>query len=266
MAAPVPRGPLAVRWHGIDLPDVRAGAAAEATVELENAGSAAWRARGEAGVLLSYHWLDDLGNPLVWDGERSPLPEPVAPGERRRLPLSLRGPMPPGRYRLAVDLVEEFRFWFADLGNTPLTLDVDVQPRIERRLAVRGGDAAALAAQDEPLVAEAEAEAIAHLGRAAAPAADWSRRVLDAHQEGFAVVGGAVAVQGGRLRHGRGELQAWTPGGGRQPRFPHPLLCPSLVREAGGEWVDEVGGLPALRPSNAEPWIFDGRIVLHVRL
>lgn len=271
MAAPVPRGPLAVRWHGLDLPDVlRAGAPVDATVELENAGSAPWRSRGEAGVQLSYHWLDDRGNALVWDGERTRLPEPVAPGERRRLPMRLRAPIPPGAYGLAVDLVEEFRFWFADVGNVPLQRAVAVRPRIERRLAARGGDPAALAAQEEPLVAEAAAEAVAHLAPGIAPAADWSRRVLDAHQEGYAVVGGSVAVGRGLLGRGlfgrgRRDLRPWAPGGGRQPRFPHPLLCPSLVRGADGDWVGEVAGLPALRPSADEPWLFDGRITVHVR-
>jgi hypothetical protein len=264
MAAPVPRGPLAVRWHGVELPAVRAGAWTEGAVELENAGSATWHSRGEAGVQLSYHWLDRRGNPLVFDGERTALPEPVAPGERRRLPLRVRGPMPPGPYRLAVDLIEEARFWFEEVGNAPFQLDLDVRPRIERRLAARGGNDAALAAQDEPLVPDAEAEAVAYLRPDVAPAADWSRRVLDAHQEGYAVVGGALSVARGILRRGRRELEPWAPGGGRQPRFPHPLLCPSLVRDASGDWVGEVAGLPAFRPTFGEFWVFDGRIVAGV--
>lgn len=263
MAASVPAGPLAVRWHGADTGPVHAGTRTSVVVELENAGSAEWRSRGESGVQLSYHWLDPLGNPLVWDGERTTLPEPVPPGRRVRLLLGLRAPLRPGRYRLAIDLVEELRFWFADVGNAPLELGVDVQPRIARRLAARGGDARSLAAQDEPLVAEDAAEAVAHLGPDAAPAADWSRRVLDAHQEGYAVVGGAVEARGRARRRPR-ELAPWAPGSGRVPRFPHPLLCPSLVRGADGEWLEPVAGLPALRPPPGEPWLFDGRIVVRL--
>ena len=44
----------------------------------------------------SYHWLDERGNPIVWDGLRTPLPHAVAPGERVTLALALRGPIPPG--------------------------------------------------------------------------------------------------------------------------------------------------------------------------
>src|SRR6185295_3586661 len=120
----------------------------------------------------------------------------VAPGEEVEVETLLRAPQPPGRYRLAFDLVEEFRFWFAEIGSSPLEIEVDVKPRIsERRLAVvvhggtDDGTAAALAAQEEPFVA-AEAVATAHLVAGALPDPDWSARVLDAHAEGFAAVGG----------------------------------------------------------------------------
>lgn len=264
MAASVPAGPLAVRWHGVESRPVRAGARTSAVVELENAGSAEWRSRGEEGVQLSYHWLDPLGNAILWDGERTPLPEPIAPGRRVRLPFELRGPLPPGRYRLAVDLVEEFQFWFADVGNAALELAVEVQPRIARRLAARGGHPQALAAQHEALVGEDEAEAVAHLAPHVAPASDWAQRVLDAHQEGYAVVGGAVAPQRRPLGRRRSELGPWAPGGGRLPGFQHPLLCPSLVSGGEAEWVADVAGLPAVRPPPDEPWLFDGRIVVRL--
>jgi hypothetical protein len=262
MSGHVPAGPLAVRWLRLRLGEVRAGALAFAEVELENAGSAAWR-----DILISYHWLDPFGNAIVWDGLRTPFGEPVAPGHRARASLRLRGPMPPGRYRLALDLVDEGRLWFEEVGNAPLEREVDVAPRIARALAVRGGDPDALAAQEERLVDEVDAAAVAHLADGCAPAPDWSRRVLDAHQEGFAVVGGAIEPTGGLLERRRlgKALAAWAPGGGRVPRFPHPLLCPSLVRGAEGEWLDPVEGLPALRPADDEPWIYDGRIVVTAR-
>jgi hypothetical protein len=233
-------------------------------VELENAGSAAWRSRGEEGVQLSYHWLDPRGNAIVWDGERTPLPETVEPGRRVQVALRGRGPMPPGRYLLSVDLVEEYRFWFAEVGNDPLRMSVDVRPRVERRLAARGGDPTAVSAQEEPLVAEEEAAAVAHLAPHAAPAPDWSRRVLDAHEEGYGIVGTAVDGRHGILRRPRADLAPWAPGAGRVPQFPHALVCPSLVRDAAVEWAEPVAGLPAVRPSDGEPALFDGRIVVRL--
>lgn len=256
---PVTVGPLAIRWLGYELPELRAGTAGTARLRLQNAGSATWRARAPTGVLVSYHWLDDRGNPIVWDGLRTPLERPIAPGETVELALALGIPQPPGRYRLAFDFLEEFRFWWADVGVTPLELGVDVRARIdERRLgvALSGGSdertAAALAGQEEPLV-EDDPVAIAHLVASAIPAPDWSRRLLDAHAEGYAAVGGSIESSDRALR-------PWAPGGGRNPAFPHPLLLPSLL--AGLEPVEHAG-LPAYEPG-ADTWLFDGRIRLQL--
>jgi hypothetical protein len=84
--------------------------------------------------------------------------------------------------------------------------------------------------------------------------------VLDAHQQRYAAVGGAVDSP---ARFGRGprELAPWRPGGGRVPGFAHPLLCPSVVRGLDGEW-SEVAGLPALRPPPDEPALYDASIVV----
>jgi hypothetical protein len=262
----VSKGPLAVRWLGLEVGDVRAGAPATAVVELENAGTTAWRSEGDSlGVRLAYHWLDELGNPIVWDGTRTRLDRPVAPGERLRAEVRLRGPIPPGRYRLAVDLVDEGRSWFAELGNTPPETVCDVLPRIPRALAARGGDPEALAGQEEPLVYEGEAAAIAVLADGVAPAPDWSRRVLDAHQEGYAVVAGSLEATGGPLRRRPRGLGPYAPGGGRVPGFPHPLVCPSAVRGVELEWTEDVAGLPAARPPRDEPWVYDGRITARLR-
>ncbi len=89
-------GPLAVRWHDWTLGAVHAGAVTTATVQLENAGTVPWNRE----ILLGYHWLDDRGNPLVWDGERTALPH-LAPGERTEVQARVRGPIPPGRYGCA---------------------------------------------------------------------------------------------------------------------------------------------------------------------
>ncbi len=75
---------------------------------------------------LSYHWLDDRGNAIVWDGPRVAFERPVAPGSEVEVNVDVRAPQPPGHYRLAFDLVEESRFWFADVGSSPLHLDVEV--------------------------------------------------------------------------------------------------------------------------------------------
>jgi len=262
----VPAGPLAARWLAYELGEARAGMPVQARLRLENAGSARWRSRGREGIQLSYHWLDPLGNPIVWDGVRASLPRTVQPGEEVELEATVLAPRPPGGYRLAFDLVEEHRFWFQELGSTPLDLSVDVRPRIdERRLqvVVHGGRDAetesALAAQDEPTVAD-HAVAVAHLVAGALPAPDWSRLLLDAHAEGYAAVGGAIELEGGLgVRSERRRLAPWAPGGGRNPRFDQPLLLPSLLDGLEPETHE---GLPAFSGSDS---LFEGRAVVRLR-
>src|SRR3954447_4127466 len=158
------RGPLVARWRTLVRGPVEAGALQQATVEVENAGSAAWRTRGvEDGLFLAYHWLDERGNAIVWDGPRTALIRTVEPGDTLRQELGLRGPIPPGRYRLAVDLVEEHRFWLAELGSPAYEEDVDVLPR----------DASG---------------ARAFLGDAVAASDDWHDRVRALHEEGYVAV------------------------------------------------------------------------------
>src|ERR687883_1040227 len=211
---PVPSGPLAVRWLAYDPGRPRAGALGTARLGFENAGTVPWPPTGERRVCLGYHWLDELGNPIVWDGLWTALPREVAPGGRVEADLTVRGPLPPGPYRLAFDLVAEDRYWFSELGNAPLERDVPVTPRIGRALAARGGDPGP---QEEPLVPKEEAEALAYLAPGVTAAPDWSRRILDAHQEGFAAVGGSVAVEAGVLAPPAGPPAPPPP-----PRGPEP--------------------------------------------
>jgi hypothetical protein len=226
------KGPLVVRFGDSTLAEPRAGAIGRAEVQVENAGTVPWGPR----IRLAYHWLDERDNPIVWDGERSPLP-PLAPGETAIVEARVRAPIPPGRYRFAFDLVAEHRAWFSELGYELETRAVEVRPRT--------GD------HQSELPAWVE------------PAADWAERVAAAHAEGFAVVAGAIEWNGGPLHHRPRSLAPYEPGPGRVPGFAHPLICPSVIDEIELERLSDIEGLPAYAaPPNYEPWIYDGRIIL----
>jgi hypothetical protein len=223
-----------VRWLDWTLEDVRAGAMSAARVELENAGTVTWNRE----IRLGYHWLDERGNALVWDGERTDVPL-LAPGERAEVRARVRGPIPPGRYGLAFDLVAELRAWFSELGGEELRAVVDVAPR----------DGAARV-ELPPWVERG---------------AGWQERVDTTHAEGFAVVAGAIVWEGGLFHPRPRALAPYEPGPGRVPNFPHPLLCPSVAGDIELERLPDVAGLPSYVPPTDEPWIYDGRIVLCAR-
>ena len=237
----VPAGPLAVRWLGYELGEARAGAVFAARVAFENAGTLAWHAGPPHTIAAGYHWLDRLGNPIVWDGFWQPVGRELAPGERAEVELEVRAPIPPGSYRLAFDLVSEGRWWFGEIGNETLTVDVVVRPR----------DAA---------------QAVAHLPEGAEPAPGWQERIRAAHEEGYAVVGSAVEIAGPWMerRRARRELAAWAPRGGRNPAFAHPLLFPSVLKGVEVE-LTEVAGFPAALTPAGESWIHDARAVVRAR-
>lgn len=227
-------GPLAVGWSDPPRFDPHAGAVETVAVSLENTGTASWR----DGIFVSYHWLDDRDNPIVWDGIRTRAPH-LRPGERTTVELDVRAPIPPGRYRLAFDLVAEHRAWFSELRSPMLSLDVDVAPRA-------GAPNAALPSGVEP-------------------APDWAERVQAAHAEGYAVVAGAIEWPRGLFRHRPHALAPYVPGPGRLPGFASPLLCPSVLSGVSLERLADVEGLPAYAAPSDEPWLYDGRIVLRVR-
>lgn len=256
--------PLSPVWRESTLAPQRAGARSTARVVLENRGGATWRSRGDGGLRLAYHWLDPLGNAIDWDGLRTAFPHPVAPGETIALDVTVEAPRPPGRYVLSFDLVEEHRFWLSEIGVATHDLDVDVAPLIaDRRLAVKvhghadERTAKALAAQEEPLVDERPV-ATAHLVAGAEPDPDWSRRILDAHAEGWTAVGSAILPTGGPIERRRAArtFGRWAPGG-RNPRLEGPLLLPSLLT---GLEPGERLGLPAYDGDG----LFEGRAVVRL--
>jgi hypothetical protein len=220
-----------VRFGAAPAPAPQAGVVETLALELTNVGTVTWNDQ----VKLSYHWLDDRDNPIVWDGIRTSAP-PLAPGASGVVEAQVRGPMPPGRFRLAFDMVAEHRAWFSELGSPMLSLDLEVAPR-------RG-------------------EPHTDLPPNVVPADDWAERVRAAHAEGYGVVAGAIEWDGGRRPR---ALADYEPGPGRLPGFSGALLAPSVLPGVKLERLDDIEGLPAYAAPREEPWVYDGRIVLTVR-
>ena len=153
----------------------------------------------------------------------------------------MRAPIPPGRYRFALDLVAEHRAWFSELGSETAAAEVEVRPR----------------AGDGPGRAP---------GRGSSRRPTAAERVAAAHAEGYARrrrrdrVARRRRPRGARARSRRtSRARAAIPG------FTHPLLCPSVLDGIELERLADVEGLPAFAAPADEPWLYDGRIVLRAQ-
>lgn len=131
------------------LPTLAPGELRRVPITLRNSGRIPWDNGGLRPVRLAYHWLDaETGAMVQFEGRRTPLPRPVAPGESLTLSADVQAPAEPGRYLLAWDLVREYigRGWFSQMGVPPARIAVAV--------GVPPADAAAAAALP-PIVAPA---------------------------------------------------------------------------------------------------------------
>jgi SAM-dependent methyltransferase len=99
-------------------------------VEVTNTGSAHWSAARwypfpEGSVTLGPYWPGPAGEREV-ELDRVTLPGPLAPGESATVELRMPRAAARGREAIALDLVCEGRFWFADVGSPPLVVPLDI--------------------------------------------------------------------------------------------------------------------------------------------
>lgn len=105
------------------------GSRAKVEVELVNLSLETW-SEGQRDR-LAYHWRDERGEVALWDGARTRLPGPVAPGERVRVEAEVVAPPEPGTYVLEWALVREQAFWYdrPAAGDPSQVVDVGPGPR-----------------------------------------------------------------------------------------------------------------------------------------
>jgi SAM-dependent methyltransferase len=116
------RGPYDVVWLSYDGPR-EASVSREflAQVRLRNASFRSWSSDDpDRPDYLSYHWLNRDGSFVEFDGPRTPIR--ALPGAEVELSVQVRAPAEPGRYVLALDLVQESRTWFSGAGSPCLRI------------------------------------------------------------------------------------------------------------------------------------------------
>lgn len=96
-------------------------------VTIKNVTNRLWSSAGRYPVLLSYRW-SDRGLPVAIDGERSPLPQPIKPGEEITAYALVLAPSSGKDLVLNLSLVQEGVAWFFVSGGTPLLIPVSLGP------------------------------------------------------------------------------------------------------------------------------------------
>jgi hypothetical protein len=93
------------------------GETANVAVRLHNTGDRTWDASGPHPFALSYHLEDASGQPVTYDGLRTPLPVDVAPGTAVDLQAQILAPASQGSYVVEWDGVQEAVTWFSWTGT-----------------------------------------------------------------------------------------------------------------------------------------------------
>lgn len=119
-----PDAEYAAEWSGGDGPrQIKAGGEARYRVGIRNL-----TRRPFPTLSVSYHWSQTDGLNELFNGARTPIPQPSGSGEPIWVDARVLANVPPGNYHLEFDLVEEGVSWFSHKGSQPLSLAVRVVP------------------------------------------------------------------------------------------------------------------------------------------
>ena len=232
--APVP-GPLVARWRSWSL-DLAARRSAD-----DGAGRGRERRRGDLGrrhrrlvpLARRARQRDRLGR------DAHAAPGPVAPGERVRLEIAVRAPMPPGALRLRARPRRR-------------------APRLVRRARGR----TTRRARPSRSCRESTATALRDVATVHAPSTDGR---LGEPRAG-------APRRGLRRRRGCDRRPAPPPQAARavgarprpRPRLRAAAALPVRAARLELERLPDVEGLPAFRPPADEPWVYDASLVLEL--
>lgn len=105
------------------------GSTIDLPAKIRNLSEETWRGTLEHPVRISYHWLDENENIVVFDGLRTALPGGrLRAGESRDVTIRVIAPEKCGKYYLCLLPLQEKMFWFDSKGFTPLVVPMQVDP------------------------------------------------------------------------------------------------------------------------------------------
>jgi SAM-dependent methyltransferase len=125
--APLPApGPAEIAVTAVTAPDrVACGGTFELEVEVRNGSAHPLKSLAPFPVYLSYHWLDEGGQVIEFEGWRSALLPLVPPGGRLVARQIVRAPARAGRCTLRITLVQEGIRWYDQLPD-PVAANLEI--------------------------------------------------------------------------------------------------------------------------------------------
>src|SRR3981081_517977 len=102
------------------------GQTAIVPVTINNVGQGIFSATSSTPVDLGYHWYDQAGKLVVWDGLRTKMPADLQPGASVLLQAQVQSPPDGGTYQLRFDLAQEGVAWFSSKGTPTGNITVSV--------------------------------------------------------------------------------------------------------------------------------------------
>lgn len=97
---------------------------------LKNTSNFIWSNTERNPTNFSYRWLDINGKVVIADGERTALPFNLSPGESAAINAIIKTPSQPGKYTLALSMVQESVTWFSDKQADFPKFEITITPNI----------------------------------------------------------------------------------------------------------------------------------------
>ncbi len=99
------------------MPTIGIGQTVLVPVTVNNVGQGIFSTTSSTPVDLGYHWYDQVGKLVIWDGMRTKLPSDLQPGQTVTLQAQVQSPPDGGSYQLRFDLAQEGVAWFSSKGT-----------------------------------------------------------------------------------------------------------------------------------------------------
>jgi hypothetical protein len=114
-------------WTNAILSTMSTGTEITLPIQLQSSSPEPWVSHTKLPIELSYHWLDQAGMPVIFEGVCTPLPiSTITHLHTYDLQMQIIAPEAPGEYQLALLPVQGKRIWFDTRGFSPYVISVNV--------------------------------------------------------------------------------------------------------------------------------------------